>query len=57
MKTLKVSVVATIAGMLAWWLGITRRIWPAHPQLALLLLVVVIAIVLQVAWPKPDKHS
>ena len=33
MKTLKISVVATIAAMLGW-LGFTQRIWPAHPQLA-----------------------
>ncbi|MGO9086513.1 MAG: hypothetical protein ACLQBK_14895 [Candidatus Sulfotelmatobacter sp.] len=55
MKTLKISVVATIAGMLAWWLGVARGIWPDHPQFALFLMVLVLGIVLQITWPKPDK--
>ncbi len=56
MKTLKISVVATIAAMLAWWLGLAQRIWPAHPQLADFLMALGLGIVLQVTWPKPDKH-
>jgi hypothetical protein len=56
MKTLKISAVATIAAMLAWWLGFAQRIWPAHPQLADFLLALVICIVLQFTWPEPHKH-
>ncbi len=57
MKTLKITVVATIAAMLAWWFGFAQKIWPAHPQLADFLLALVICIVLQFTWPKPDKRS
>jgi len=57
MKTLKISAVATIAALLAWWLGFAHKIWPAHPQLAAFLLALVICIVLQVTWPKPDERS
>jgi hypothetical protein len=51
MKTLKISAVATIAAMLAWWLGFADRIWLAHPQFADFLLALVICIVLQFTWP------
>jgi hypothetical protein len=57
MKTLKITLVATIAAMLAWRLGFAQRIWPAHPQLADFLLALVICIVLQFTWPEPDKPS
>jgi hypothetical protein len=55
MKTLKISLVATVAATLAWWLGIARSIWPAHPQLADFLLALVLCLVLQFTWPEPDK--
>jgi len=55
MKTLKISVVATLAAMLAWWLGFAQRIWPAHPQFADFLLALTLCIILQVTWPKQDK--
>jgi hypothetical protein len=55
MKTLKITLVATIAATLAWWLGIARNIWPAHPHLAAFLLALVLCVVLQLTWPAPDK--
>jgi ABC-type Fe3+-siderophore transport system permease subunit len=55
MRTLKISAIATIAAMLAWWLGFAQRIWPAHPQFAVFLLALAIYIVLQITWPKPAK--
>jgi ABC-type Fe3+-siderophore transport system permease subunit len=58
MKTLKISLVATIAAMLAWWLGVAQRIWPAHPQFAVFLLALVICLILQFTWSEPtDKNS
>jgi hypothetical protein len=56
MKTLKITVVATMAAMLAWWLGLDRKIWPAHPQFADFLLCLVLCVVLQFAWPPTDKR-
>jgi len=55
MKTLKISLVATIAAMAAWWLGIAQRIWPGHPQLAIFLLALVLCLILQFTWTEPDK--
>lgn len=53
MKTLKISVVATIALTLAWWLRIPHRMWPAHPMLADLLIGLVLCVLLQVLWVEP----
>ncbi|HEY3971660.1 MAG TPA: hypothetical protein VGM18_01580 [Candidatus Sulfotelmatobacter sp.] len=56
MKTLKISLVATVACTLAWWLGFPRRIWPAHPYFADFLMALVLCFVLQSVWtdPKPE---
>jgi hypothetical protein len=56
MKTLKISLVATIAATLAWWFGFARKIWPAHPGLAGFLIALIICIVLQVTWSDSTKE-
>jgi hypothetical protein len=56
MKTLKITLVATVAATLSWWLGFAQKIWPQHPRLADFLLALVIYIVLQFTWPEPDKR-
>jgi hypothetical protein len=56
MKTLKISVIATVAATAAWYLRIPQAIWPAHPQLADVLLALVTCALLQVAWTK-DKNA
>ena len=57
MKTLKASLVASVIGTAAWMLGLTRRIWPAHPQWALFFLTLVLTIVLRYVWPEPGDSS
>ena len=56
METLKTSLVAsliaTAVGLAAWELGLARLMWPAHPQIADFLLVLVTAIVIQLIWPR-----
>jgi hypothetical protein len=56
MKTLKTSliasVIATAAGFSAWEFGVARMIWPAHPQMADFLLTLIVAIAVQIAWPR-----
>ena len=56
MKTLKITVVATIAGTLAWWLRLPHKIWPAHPYLADVLLSLILCVVLQFAWSEAKKE-
>ena len=59
MKSLKVSLIAscigTAAGLGAWAFGLTRTMWPAHPQLAGFLLTLVTAIVVQATWPTESE--
>jgi hypothetical protein len=57
MKTLKISLVATIAAMLAWWLRLPHRIWPAHPQFADFLMALVLCGVLQFVWSEPTSEK
>ena len=59
MKTLKISLIATVASIVAWWMHVPHKFWPAHPQLADFVLALILCVVLQVVWtdpePKPKK--
>ncbi len=59
MKTLKISLVATLAAILAWRLRLPQRIWPAHPQFADFLMAFILCVVLQFVWtdPKPEQKE
>lgn len=57
MKTLKISLAATIAASLAWWLRIPHKVWPAHPVLADLLLTLIITLVIQFSWSESKRKS
>jgi hypothetical protein len=57
MRTLKISLIATIAATAAWYLRIPQTIWPSHPQMADLLLALVTCVLLQVAWTIAKKES
>jgi hypothetical protein len=57
MKTLKISLVATLAAILAWRLHLPHRIWPAHPQFADFLLALFLCVALQFAWTDPNPEQ
>jgi len=54
MKTLKASLLASAIGTGAWMLGLTHRLWPAHPQSAVLLLTVAATFLLLYIGPEPE---
>jgi hypothetical protein len=60
MRTFKISLIAsligTAAGFWAWKLDLTSMFWPAHPQLAGVLLTVIITVAVQLTWPA-DKSK
>jgi hypothetical protein len=56
MKTLKISLVATLASMLAWWLRFPHRIWPAHPYFADFLIALILCVVLPFVWSDPTSE-
>ena len=57
MKTLKISLVATIAVTVAWWLRLPHKFWPSHPYLADAVIAVLLCVVLQAVWTDPKAES
>jgi hypothetical protein len=53
MRTLKISLVATIASILAWQLRLPHRISPAHPYFTDFVLALILCLLLQFAWSDP----
>ncbi len=49
--TLAATLIAIAAGIVAWSSGLSRAMWPAHPQLGALLITVFSAIVIAQLWP------
>ena len=57
MKTLKISLVATAALMVAWWLHLPVKVWPEHPMLADFLMALALCIVLQLVWSDAKRAT
>lgn len=57
MKTLKISMVATIAMVLAWRVRLPHRISPGHPYLADCFMALVLCLVLQMVWTDGKAES
>lgn len=55
MKTLKVSLIATVIGTGAWLSGLAGMIWPSHPMLAVLFLTIATTVGLGLSWSEPNK--
>jgi hypothetical protein len=55
MRTLKASLLASAIGTGAWMLGVTDKIWPAHPQWAVVFLTIGATVVLMFVLPQPQK--
>jgi len=55
MKTLKASLLASVIGTGAWMLGLTRAIWPAHPQWAVFFLTLAATVILRYIWPEAGE--
>lgn len=54
MKTLKASLLASAIGTGAWLLGITNKMWPAHPQWAVFFVTMGATLVL--FWLLPESR-
>jgi len=55
--TLIASLIGTAVGFLAWYLGLTKMVWPEHPQLAGFFLTLIATIAIQIAWPKDNSKT
>jgi hypothetical protein len=56
-STLAATLIATAAGVGAWLFGVAKLIWPAHPQIAALLITIVVSIVVKQTWPVDDGQK
>jgi hypothetical protein len=50
-STLAATLIATAAGVGAWFSGFSKIIWPAHPQMAAIVITVAVSIVVKQIWP------
>jgi len=57
MKTLKISLVATIAATVMWLLRIPHKVWPSHPYFADFLLTLLMTVVIQISWSDGKKRQ
>ena len=55
MRALKASLLTSAIGTGAWMLGVTRKIWPAHPQWAVLFLTIGATAMLMYVLPEPQE--
>jgi len=55
MRTLKISLFATVLATGAWMLGISQKLWPAHPFWANFLLTCAALVLAYYIWPKPQE--
>jgi len=53
MKTLKVTLIASVVGTGAWLSGLASAISPSHPMLLVLFLTIAITVRLSYAWAEP----
>ena len=56
-STLAATLIATAVGVGAWFFGVAKVIWPAHPQLAAFLLTLAASIVVKQIWPAGDGQK
>ena len=55
MRTLKASLLASAIATGAWLLGVTRKMWPAHPQWAVFFLTIGATLLLMYILPEPQE--
>jgi hypothetical protein len=50
-STLAATLIATAAGLGVWLSGLTKAVWPAHPQIAAILITIAVSILVKMLWP------
>jgi hypothetical protein len=50
-STLAASLIATFVGVGAWFFGVAKAIWPAHPQIAAFVITIVVSVLVKQIWP------
>ena len=50
-RTLAATLIATAAGIGVWFFGVSKAIWPTHPQIAAFVITIVVGVVVTQIWP------
>ena len=50
-STLAATLIATAAGIGVWFFGVSKAIWPSHPQIAAFVITIVVGVVVKQIWP------
>lgn len=50
-RTLAATLIATGAGIGVWFFGVSKAIWPTHPQIAAFVITIVVGVVVTQIWP------
>jgi len=50
-RTLAATLIATATGIGVWFFGVSKAIWPTHPQLAAFVITIVVGVVVNQFWP------
>jgi hypothetical protein len=50
-STLAATLIATAAGVGAWFFGFAKAIWPSHPQIAAFVITIVVSVAVKQFWP------
>jgi len=50
-STLAATLIGTAAGTGTWLFGFDKAIWPAHPQIAAIVITIVVCVVVKKTWP------
>jgi hypothetical protein len=56
LRTLKISLVASLIGTLAWYFGLSNLVWPKHPFVAVLLITALSYYVVGYYWDAPTRR-
>jgi hypothetical protein len=50
-KTLAATLIATAAGSAYGFFGVSKAIWPTHPQIAAFVITILVGVVVNQVWP------
>ena len=57
LRTFKISLIASVIGTLAWYIGLSEIVWPKHPFVAVLLITALSYYVVSYYWDMASGGS
>jgi hypothetical protein len=57
LRTFKISLIASVIGTLAWFVGLSELVWPKHPFVAVLLITTLSYYVVSYYWDAASRGN